>query len=350
MSCRILNAVLTGSELVARFRSPHEFTPHAIWLLTDKTRNRANCICKYCARRPQREVTQGLPVQRTGSSTPPNGRPSRDRKKPQPLRAKNAIRVQATVRRAPKPIKFPKGPDQHSVPERERDLLAIVQSTNSDRRSPKRTRWARNGELVWVRLNFPIPLDENSDPDQGIEFWPGLVQQFELRIKTTRREDLSMYDGEPYPGSDDESCPWDIVHSNVFQVRLLIANQDVRVEESELLPYQAYAPSSDLIQAIQRVYVPIETYPGLDDPREADSQALARFAKFQPHPTTGVEDESLETSQRGLLDAAPAFALAIQIASRLTSYWTPVESWECKLTPQSVTGEQKLQNEWKSIR
>ncbi|KLO17957.1 hypothetical protein SCHPADRAFT_913375 [Schizopora paradoxa] len=321
---------LVGSEHVARFRSPHELTPHAIWLLTDKTRDRANCVCKYCARRPQREVTQGLPVQpRTGGSASSGGRPTRDRRKPQPLRQKNSQRVQAVVRRAPKPVKLPKGPDQHSTPERERDLLAIVQSMNSDRKSPKQTRWARNGELVWVRLKYPVGLKASSDPYQGMAFWPGLIQSFELKITTTKRDDVNM-EGV-VPGAEDEICPWDIAHSNVFQVRLLITNQDVRVEESELLPYQAYAPSGPLIQAIQEVSVPIETYPGLEDRREADSQALARFAKFEPYPAEDIDTKSSEAIERRLLEAAPAFALAIQIASRLTSYWTPVEAWECRL-------------------
>ncbi len=312
--------------------------------MTDKTRDRANCICKYCARRPQREVTQGLPVQpRTGSSSPSvqAGR-TRERKKPRPIREQNPLRVQAVIRRVPKPVKLPKGPTQYSEPERERDLLAIVLSTKSDRRSPKTTRWARKGELVWVRLKTAIALDSDSDPYQGIIFWPGLVQEYELRVKPMKREDVDMFEGKARMGAEDDECPWDITQCNVFQVRLLAANQDVRVEGVELLPYQAYAPSTDLIQTMQRVPVPIETYPGLDDPRDADAQALARFSQFEPHPTGGVQDKSPATVQSKMLAAAPAFALAIQIASRLTSYWTPVSPWECRLIP---AGEYWLQED-----
>jgi len=43
-----------GSRHVNRFRSPAEFAPHALWLLTDASLDPSNCRCKYCLRNGDR--------------------------------------------------------------------------------------------------------------------------------------------------------------------------------------------------------------------------------------------------------------------------------------------------------
>ena len=53
-SKRVSTTLYPGSCNVSRFRSPAEFAPHALWLLTDPSLDPSNCRCKYCRRKGHR--------------------------------------------------------------------------------------------------------------------------------------------------------------------------------------------------------------------------------------------------------------------------------------------------------
>lgn len=266
-------------------------------------------------------------------------RAARDRKRVRTgQQDSNGLKLPAIVRRAPKPVKLPKGPHQFSVPERERDLLAIahVHGGKRSKRGAKKIRWARYGELVWVRLDKPIAADEHSNPEEGIIFWPGLVEDIQLRVnvspKKAKNEDVDMHDASSRsppqtPKIQTDDVPWTISHVPVYRIKLLIVAQSIRVGDDHILPYQAYAPSNSLISAIQRVKI----FVGDDD-----EQAMQRFSLFEPFP---IESDGPQLSDRDRLDAAAGpFALAIQVASRVTSFWTPTDQWECKLVSAKEDG------------
>lgn len=255
-------------------------------------------------------------------------RPARERKRARTTQDVGGLKLPSMVRRAPKLVKLPKGPHQFSVPERERDLLAIahVHGEKESRDGPKTIRWARLGELIWVHLDRPIAVDEDSSPEEGITFWPGIVEDIQLRVHVspkTKTEDVDMSGAESssqLPKASADDVPWTITHMPIYRLKLLIVAQSIRVGDDRILPYQAYAPSNSLISAIQCAKV---------DTRSDDLHMMAAFTRFEPFPPV-ANGPSISTANR-FADAAGPFALAIQVASRVTSYWTPTDQWDCKL-------------------
>lgn len=67
--------ITSSGSTIPKFRSVPEFIPHAIWLsgnLND------NCQCKYCSKKPQREITSNMGEKGIIASSPgPNSSPSR---------------------------------------------------------------------------------------------------------------------------------------------------------------------------------------------------------------------------------------------------------------------------------
>ncbi|KAK7687891.1 hypothetical protein QCA50_009110 [Cerrena zonata] len=53
---------LYGSIHIGKFRSANEFVPHATWLFTDPTLTRSDCACKYCAKMPQKVISQSFGI------------------------------------------------------------------------------------------------------------------------------------------------------------------------------------------------------------------------------------------------------------------------------------------------
>ena len=66
-------------------------------------------------------------------------------------------------------MKVPKGPKEFVVPEREKDLRALL---GPKKLAPRR--WARDGELIWIKLDVRIELGPS--PEESIVFWPGIVE------------------------------------------------------------------------------------------------------------------------------------------------------------------------------
>ncbi|KAI6164586.1 hypothetical protein EDD17DRAFT_1561350 [Pisolithus thermaeus] len=253
------------------------------------------------------------------ASTSASVRQVRDRGKPY-----------AAIRRTPRPVKQPTGPKQSMSRERNADLRTAYAEGIELRR------WFRDGELLWCALNPPIP-GLSGDKD-AITFWPGLVEEAKikseavakpnLRDETSEKNtgvDVVMTDAtRPIDGSrdapaaessnssskstdndEDKRVPWTVVQTLWYKIKLLGIPYSYNIRADQVLPYQAHAPSDELIQAIHRV--PLE-------------QMNTNTDTFKPSETTQFAE------------AAAPFALAVQIAANLAGYWTPTDDWEYKFS------------------
>jgi hypothetical protein len=342
----------SGSVHTKRFRSVPEFVPHAIWLMTDPTLDRGNCECKYCAKVPQRFISENLGYKsRSLPSTPGHHRIGRDRERRSPRTAPGEY---ATVRRAPKPKQLEKGPTQFMLRERYTDVQAMYCDTSAELR-----RWYRIGELVWCALEPPI-----HGVDATITFWPGLVDDRSFKAETLPRPkspsihsadgDFEMEDatdsaptatqvgqkagpsndpgndgGVPYPitphpgGSQtvkEGPLPWIVRQKTVYKVKLLGVNHDYVAIETQVLPYQGYTPSHELLQALQNV------------PIDRISSKPEEIAAFNPCPSDveAVESETDGTGQR-FADATAPYTLAVDTAVGIATCWTPTDDWVFKM-------------------
>jgi len=323
--------------------------------MTDPTLDRGNCECKYCAKVPQRVISEnlGFRSRSTPTSTPLTGtrvhRVGRDRERRSPRTAPSEY---ASVRRAPKP-KLEKGPSQVMLQERYADLQAMYADTTAELR-----RWHRVGELVWCALDPPIHGDEAS-----ITFWPGLVDGCTFKAETLPRPkspsihsadgDFEMEDGTdlaqavtelgqksgssneagtnggvpypitPHPGNSrlvkESPLPWIVRQKTVYKVKLLGINHDYVAIETQVLPYQGYTPSQELLQALQNVPIDrITTKP----------EEITAFNPCPPDEET-VETGLDSTGQR-FADATAPYSLAIEIATGIAVCWTPTDEWDFK--------------------
>ncbi|KAH8116442.1 hypothetical protein DFH11DRAFT_1506352 [Phellopilus nigrolimitatus] len=337
---------LVGSEHVNRFRSPPEFIPHAYWLMTDPTLDRGNCNCKYCAKKPQREISDAFGLSQRQSSSQARipvefPRTERDKEKERRKRTRGGQQVHTAVRRAPKPIKL-KGPKQFVDPERENDLRAALGPKSLGTR-----RWARERELVWVKLDHPIALSADEDAEEVIMFWPGLIEDVHFKTETIPKEneDIVMTDGNALNGHDetDEDVPWIIVHKSVYKIKLLLVSKTIFVGDDHILPYQSHAPGNKVLSAVQSVYIDPDKFvdnnpeemvlPSAPEENSGDgvTRLFKQFEQFDPFPRVAPVLRTDEERRTLFETAAGPFAVAIQIASRLTAYWTPSNMWQYKM-------------------
>ena len=297
----------------------------------------------------------GFSQSRPSPSAARNGRP----------RAKKEKRSIASIRRVPEPLPHPveKGPVQFVLPEREKDLRAFVHNTGTTRH-----RWARRDELIWCALSNPIAFPsasevESSDPfeERAIRFWPGIVEDIRLKAHAKLKpgvngnNDVQMSDSNgatsaldayrpmPNDGSnndDDDDIPWEVEQSTVYKVSLLAVSSDCLLPDSAILPYQAYAPSSKLLEEIKTVKISVEEYTsrGTDEEINDLRDVIHKcFDKFEPFAVDG--DTNADSDSRFKAAAGP-FALAIQIASRFANYWTPLDEYKFRFTvPGSPLGQ-----------
>ena len=253
------------------------------------------------------------------------------------------------MRRAPKP-KLEKGPSQVMLQERYADLQAMYADTTADLR-----RWHRIGELVWCALDPPIHGDGAS-----ITFWPGLVDDHSFKAETLPRPkspsihsadgDFEMEDATdltqavtelgqksgssneagsngavpypitPHPGNSksvkERPLPWVVRQKTVYKVKLLGINRDYVAIETQVLPYQGYTPSQELLQALQNV------------PIDRISTKSEDVAAFNPCPADEESVESgLDATGQRFVDATAPYTLAIEIATGIAVCWTPTDEW-----------------------
>jgi hypothetical protein len=322
--------------------------------MTDPTLDRGNCECKYCAKVPQRVISESLGFRsRSTPTTPLSGtrvhRVGRDRERRAPRTAPSEY---ATVRRAPK-AKLEKGPSQVMLQERYADLQAMYSDTTAELR-----RWYRVGELVWCALDPPIHGVEAS-----ITFWPGLVDDCTFKAETLPRPkspsihsadgDFEMEDGTdsaqvvtqldqksgsndagssgvvpypitPHPGNSksvkETPLPWIVRQKTIYKVKLLGINHDYVAIETQVLPYQGYTPSHELLRALQ------------DVPVDRITSKPEEIAAFNPSPP---DEESVEpgfdNSGKRFADATAPYTLAIEIAAGIAVCWTPTDEWDFKM-------------------
>ncbi|KAL5512998.1 hypothetical protein ACEPAH_3396 [Sanghuangporus vaninii] len=336
---------LVGSRNVARFRSPAEFIPHAYWLMTNPAQDRSKCACKYCAGKPQREISDAMGLSQRQSESASLARyvelPRREKRR-HALPAREG-RVFATVRQVPNPIKLPKGPRQHVNPEREKDLRAILGPKTLGER-----RWAREGELVWVKLDHPVSLNERQLESEEITFWPGMIEEVNFKAEAIPRRT----DGATSSNASDQKDttrssngealdPWTIVHKSIYKIRLLVVSKTVVYGGDHIVPYQSHAPDGDLLSEVQSIVFDLDSgtseeiggivLPSDSQVEETEQALFKRFQSFDPFPSVKPQASRMEDQKFYQETAAGAFATAIQIASHLSMYYTPFDEWEYKM-------------------
>ena len=331
--------------------------------MTDPTLDRRNCECKYCAKVPQRVISENLGYKNRstpGSSPAPGSRMhrvGRDRSRRSPRSAPGEY---ATVRRTPKP-KPEKGPTQVMLQERYADVQAMYADTDAEMR-----RWFRVGELVWCALDPPI---RGTDAAANITFWPGLIDECSFKAETLPRPkspsihsadgDFEMEDGTestpgvahvgrgagtpngagsnvavvypiaPHPGhpksAAEKPLPWTVRQKNKYKVKLLAVNHDYIAFEAQVLPYHGYKPSNDLLQALQ------------DVPIEQITRKPEEIAAFDPCPPEEAEKSSAEPGANDQLfaEATAPYTLALEIAAGVEVSWAPTDEWVFKMVVPS---------------
>lgn len=254
----------------------------------------------------------------------------------------------AAVRRAPKPLKQP-APKQFMVRERDADLRAAYGHTGM-----KLKRWFREGELLWCALSTPIVGNAGS---VQIDFWPGIVEEIKLKTQTIPRghdengQNMgingrpSSPEGPPqgWRASEHPSSglgptvetlpltPWTVRQSTMYKMKLLGISHSYTVPDDQVLPYQAYAPSSELLDAVQAV-----PFKEMDiDPE--------RMATFNPCPVPPTDPGDLDNfvpndSGRRFAAAVGPYSMGVQIAASLAGCWTVTDEWDFKHTVVPTIG------------
>ncbi|KAF8239404.1 hypothetical protein L208DRAFT_1237893 [Tricholoma matsutake] len=311
-----------------RFRSINEFIPHVIWLLQDPSKA-SPCQCKYCSKKPQKEITASMPgilsstPGGTQHSTPSRLRPHREKGKGirHVIGTQERIRepkVYAAVQKAPIPLARSANVSRREtmIAERSMDVRAVHAMTEM-----KMRRWFRVGELVWCALTPPIV-----GPGDGvvIRFWPGMVDESRLKSKSIPRESASpvpsYFEGQAVRPNgnhedvvienDDSPVPWTIQQSTMYKIQLLAVARSYVVPDDQVLPYQAHIPPNELIAGLQ-------AFPpqSLDFNRD-------NLSKFNPCP--GVQSDFAQ--------AVAPYAMAVQIGSALSGYWNLTDEWAFEYT------------------
>ncbi|KZT43074.1 hypothetical protein SISSUDRAFT_1124970 [Sistotremastrum suecicum HHB10207 ss-3] len=267
-----------GAPITAKFRSTNEFIPHAIWLLTDETLTPTNCKCKYCTKsKSQKQISEshGLSTSKAPQSVPTG------------------------VRRVPPAVKSKAVPSQVASKERSSDLRS--------------KRWFREGELVWCALRSELRPSTPEHPLVALKFWPTIIQECRLKVDSSRRQSN---------GPPEES--YDIDQTYSYRVKLLALMQASVVQESSILPYQAYQPPRELLDYLS----------GLPKPSLSTEQDMEKLSSV----TIGLRGvdtfvpRALEpngvTRETTLQDAGPALILAIEIAAQMSRMWSPTDDWQ----------------------
>ncbi|TFK63002.1 hypothetical protein BDN72DRAFT_827027 [Pluteus cervinus] len=283
-----------------KFRSINEFIPHAIWLMHNDAH--ASCLCKYCSKKTQKEITANLGILAStpGPSSPvPSRGPRLPREKEKEKKPREAFiqrepQYYTSVQRVPKPVQLPQPPGTPKpamVVERNADLRAVSSKTSMVLR-----RWFRDGELLWCAIK-PI-----HDPLSGlsITLWPGIVNNFRLHSDVVRKPSPVENEAEPV-------VPWSVKQSTVYKIQLLAVAHIIDAADHEVLPYQAHVLSAELLDALQT------------PPATSFNLNRGDLQKFNPYPD-GDEVPAFS-------DAVAPYAMAVEIASTLSSYWSLTDDW-----------------------
>ncbi|KAJ7180727.1 hypothetical protein C8R46DRAFT_885527 [Mycena filopes] len=308
---------LFGSESRSRFRSVPEFIPHAIWLMGDGS---DTCKCKYCSKKPQREITSSMGNLLRSSNSPSPSRPMRPKSEKQD-RKKDVFTKPRLADRLRDNKTYAAVQKTHSLPKMSPHIQAksvmLVERNNNLRdacRPPSDEflpRYFRDGELVWCALEKPImqhPERQTTSPEEDqavIRYWPALIDEVKLAIAR-----------EPIPHSlitaENAATPWVTRQFTTYKVQFLGISRTYLLPDHMVIPYQSHIVPEALLNGM--AYRPIEDWdfsPGI-------------LADFDPCPPPPAAVPSYR-------DTLTAFALALQIASIASTFWCVTDEWDAKL-------------------
>ncbi|KAG7445019.1 uncharacterized protein BT62DRAFT_970236 [Guyanagaster necrorhizus] len=309
----------------SRFRSIAEFVPHAIWLANNMT---TNCGCKYCTKKPQREITTDIskagifsPLLRTGIA---GLHRSRQLEKQSALRH---VGFHASVQKTSKLKQSRRITKIPLVVERDQDLRAVCCHAAHKMRLK---RWYREGEVVWVALDGPISLSG----DKGeITFWPVIIEEVKIQKTINRLKDRAnlvplppVEMGEPSEQSESvlqpvRVPPWEVTETYAYKVKFLAVSRIYTVVDSQVLPYRAYLPPSNVITFMHSLQPEAFNF---------DKEFLQ----------TCNPQSSPPPSWRSVVSA---YAFALQIGDSLAAFWNMTDEWQFKFTPQAPVKQQQPQ-------
>ncbi|KAK0432356.1 uncharacterized protein EV420DRAFT_1606000 [Desarmillaria tabescens] len=298
----------------SRFRSIAEFVPHAIWLAGNMS---TNCGCKYCTKKPQREITTD--ISKAGIFTPIHRAPGPHRSRQ--LQKQSALRkvgFHASVQKTAKLKQSRHITKIAMVVERDQDLRAIY---CHDAHKMRLKRWYREGEVVWVALDNPISFPDGTD---DITLWPAIIEEVKLqKIVTELKNGTNSVSLPPVemgePSEQSESVvqpvrvpPWEVRETYAYKVKFLAVSRVYTVPDSQVLPYRAYLPPSNIISFIQSLS---------PDAFNFDQESLQNCnPQSLPPPSWPF--------------VVSAYAYALQIGDSLAMFWNMTDEWQLKFTPQ----------------
>lgn len=300
---------------------------------------KGTCDCPYCSKRPQKEVTADLeakgiilpPASHSGTQRLKSIRENRTDGSSRHRTRVHDTRTYAAVRPVPKPLKPKPGTlKQAMLVDRDNDLRAIYSKTSMELR-----RWFREGEVIWCVLSTPISTPENAI---SIQYWPAVIEQVKLKsipvpqpvagnpgVGSAPQPELQAKISQPRSSSNEfdpseedsigprletsnEPVPWSIRQSTRYEVQLLAVSRSHTIDDEYVLPYAAHIPSEELINFML----------AFDQNKLVfEKETLLRF-----NPCSG--------DTISIYDAIPAYAMALQIASTLSSYWCLTDEYDVK--------------------
>ncbi|KIY49986.1 hypothetical protein FISHEDRAFT_13262, partial [Fistulina hepatica ATCC 64428] len=296
----------------SRFRSINEMIPHAVWLFRNM---QGDCECKYCTKKPQREITSSMAgiMTTAGSSPRPGPRHKATRRGKAPP---EPPKLYASIQRIFQPLSPSPGvltsPSEDSgfpmLPERDADVRAV-----RGNKMMHIMRWFREGEVVWCRLPSLV-MGRNPDGSDAIRFWPGVIEQI---MPKSRALHDPVSDDMVIGSQNSRNPPWKIQQYTIYKVKLLAVEQSPPIEDMYILPYHAHVPSDELVHTFSST------------PLDLDKD---KIKKFMPFPEG---DAPVAT----FVDAVTPFVLAVQMASKVTFFWCPTDEWEFQfhLPPPSAS-------------
>ncbi|EKM50468.1 uncharacterized protein PHACADRAFT_263777 [Phanerochaete carnosa HHB-10118-sp] len=313
------DAYLHGSKNVGRFRSVNEFVPHAEWLCRDPTMDRANCVCKYCTKRPQKEISYGLGLSVHRGSASAASQPTQ-----RPRRAPPPKPPHTSVRKLSKPYEKPlPGPKQALSNEKDNDIRDCL-----TKREIQGIRYCRDMELVWCALTTAIRCSDNED--ENIEYWPGVIEDFRTKAEAIPLESpIQDVPDTVQRAPDDAPRPkisWKPQQRRRYRIRLLATEHVHTLSDDDVLPYLAYAPPDPQVSKIQQLLPEALVTPAAEELAnipEKMSQFDPVAADTQPGYSSGYSRWK---------EAIVPYSLALQMASYMSTFWTPTDEWDCKFT------------------
>ncbi|KAJ7623176.1 hypothetical protein FB45DRAFT_924794 [Roridomyces roridus] len=288
---------LFGSDSRCRFRSVPEFIPHAMWLMGDPN---DPCKCKYCSKKPQREITSALGLRQSPSPSPSRA-PVRPKTEKPP---KKLSRLGERLNNPPKPVHasvqktevLQPQPSPHvqtkhvMLVERSNHLREAVRSLQSG----AQPRWFRDGELVWVAL----PTEIMGPGGIAIQYWPSIIEEARMVKETTPIAD------------SDSATPWVTRQYTTYRVLFLAISKTFTVPDTRVIPYQSHSAMRDILEMLANRPV--------DDWSDFTAEKRAAFDPCCDPPPS-------------FISALTPFGTALQTASNFSTHWCLTDEWEARI-------------------